>query len=61
MPAAPQFTTNSDAGLHIAATSVAGQHKFHRGSWPLTFVAGSAGQKHNPSDRFIDVESEIFA
>jgi hypothetical protein len=33
---AHQLTSDNDGGLDIAATSIACQHKFHRGFWPFS-------------------------
>ena len=35
VPSAHQFAADREVGLDVAATSPAGQHKFHRGSRPF--------------------------
>jgi hypothetical protein len=35
VPSTQQLTSDSDAGLDVAPSSIECQHKFHRGSWPF--------------------------
>ncbi|MEE2854430.1 MAG: hypothetical protein VX424_17470 [Actinomycetota bacterium] len=47
MPSAQQLTTDSYTGLGIAARSINGQHKFHRGGFGLSVIVRRRGISHD--------------